>query len=436
MAENPRIAWLIAFDAESNRLQCDDFARLNVKECKHLLTDSTQTLMRLRLEKRVRSNQVVEELRRLQDEGRIDKAWIEKRQGTNKDDAELHSIMLDGTPVELERIYTLEEDAFASGRSKKKKNDAQNKQTTPSLSSASTTPLISNECEEEEEEDDDDDEDDEENNDNADDEDIQSLVKSCMQDIQKSCMKVIQKHISKLEQQVLQQHKRSKKHHRRSPSPQPKAKPAKKPSGLEYNRPPVKLSFLRTASVSELYYSGVWVPEFDVDSEFVDRPNRESRFRSELPVDQYVEGYDIDDLTHDVVHPDIVHCKSKADALKRALYLHFVDQRPVRSAVTLYSLRKSSLDVLCYLKVFFIEYDIDDETTLSGPIPDRPRATATQLAIRGGLPVDWSPEGFYLTGNRFYEGYDIDDRKAEERGKRIQDHAMAMKQDIQKERKA
>jgi hypothetical protein len=28
MAENPRIAWLIAFDTYSPRLQCDDFVQL------------------------------------------------------------------------------------------------------------------------------------------------------------------------------------------------------------------------------------------------------------------------------------------------------------------------------------------------------------------------------------------------------------------------
>jgi len=422
MAEYPYVKWRIAFDANSTRLQCDDFKNLGVKECKHLLTENGQTLMRLRLEKRVRSNPVVDELRRLQNEGRINKAWIEKRSGTKDDAAELLSLMLNGAPVELERIYALEEDA---GEKKKKKKAAP--QTTPSISSASTTPLMSNECDVDEE-DEEEEEDGEEESDDANEADIKSLIKSCMQDIQKR--------LSQLEQQVLQHHKRSKKHHHRSPSPPPKAKPVQKPKELLYNRPPVKLSFLRTASISELYYSGVWVPEFDVDTEFVGRPKREIRFRSELPADQYVEGYDVDDITHDVAHEDIMLYKNKADALKRPFHLHFVDRHPFefRKAVTLNSLRKAPLDVLCYLKIFFLGYDIDDETHFAGPIPDRPRATASQLCTLCKLPPGSSTEGFYLIGHRFYEGYDIEDRNAEAPGKRIQKHATAVKEEIKKER--
>jgi hypothetical protein len=384
MAENPRIAWLIAFDADSPRLRCDDFVQLSVKECKTTLVDATRVLVRLRLEKRVRSNQVVEELRRLLDDGRIQCAWIERRPTAGHDPNE--------APTELERVHDESGEGFA-GKAKKK----------PSAPVAKT-PDAEQESEGEEEED----------------EEVRSLIRACMQDIQQR--------MRQLEHQ-LRSHKRSKKHH----PPPPVAIPPPKPPHVEYNRPPVKLSFLRTASVSELYFSGVWVPEFDVDPSFTRRPNRECRFRSELPADQYVEGYDIDDETHQHV---ALLCSSKADALQRASYMHFVDRRPTRPAVTLRALRHSPLSVLSYLKVFLLSYDIDDESRLPESIPNRPRMTRTELAAKGGISPEWSPEGYYLVGCPFIPGYDIDDHAALEEGQLIQSLALATKQDIHRERKA
>ena len=67
--------------------------------------------------------------------------------------------------------------------------------------------------------------------------------------------------------------------------------------GKKPNRAPVTLTFLRGASVSELYFKGVWIPEYDVDDSFKPAvfPDRGRKFRSE--VRDYIDGYDIDDVT-------------------------------------------------------------------------------------------------------------------------------------------
>jgi hypothetical protein len=372
MADNPRMTWLVAFDSNSPRLQGDDFKQLSVKECKITLIDATKILVQLRLEKRVRSNQVVEELRRLQDDGRIQSAWIEKRPSANDDGIMDSMVQMDGTLLLLERIH----------------------KSTPKSKHKSQSPIPDDGGEDHDE--------------------IQSLIAACMQDIQKR--------MRQLEQQL-----RSRKRTRLPPPLHAK------PPYVEYNRPPVKLSFLRTATVSELYYSGVWVPEFDVDPHFDRRPKRECRFRSELAEDQYVDGYDIDDATYRM-HPDVTLCRDKEEALKRSSYMRFVDKRPTRSAVSLHTLRQSPLNVLCCLRVFLLAYDIDDETRLPEPVPDRPRMTRSELAERNKLPAHWSTEGFGLAGLAFIQDYDIDDVQAEEMGQTIKGSVMAWKQDIQNER--
>jgi hypothetical protein len=418
MAENPRIAWLIAFDADSPRLRCDDFVQLSVKECKTTLVDATRVLVRLRLEKRVRSNQVVEELRRMQDDGRIRSAWIERRPTANEDDFD-SMVQADGTSIDLERIL---DEETAAGKSKKKP------MMTKKRLVHSTPPISNEQCEDEDGEEIQYEEDDEDDEEEGTDDRIKTLIKSCMQDIQKRMLQ--------LEHQ-LRSHKRTKKH--QNPPIKPPGIPYNrpiKPPGIPYNRPPLKLSFLRTASVSELYYSGVWVPEFDVDPT-AGRLKRECRFRSELPADQYVEGYDMDDETYEAMkHPDTVLWKNRADALKRTFYMHFVDRPPLgRLPITLDALRTSNVDVLLHLKILFLDYDTDDETAVPDPKPNRPRMVRTEMAIKGGLNPNWSTDGFYLVGPAFIRGYDMDDVAAEEAGKIIQGHASAFRKELQDERK-
>lgn len=100
--------------------------------------------------------------------------------------------------------------------------------------------------------------------------------------------------------------------------------------GKPPQRPPVTLSFLRTASVSELYFSGIWVPEFDADNEFdchgTSTPQRDRRFLSSFTLrerqvvgsakfkrgddeNRYIPGYDIDDVNYE----DVLGIKAAVD---------------------------------------------------------------------------------------------------------------------------
>ena len=68
-------------------------------------------------------------------------------------------------------------------------------------------------------------------------------------------------------------------------------------NGRKPDRAPVTLTFLRSASVSQLYFKGIWIPEYDADDSFKPAvfPDRGRKFRSE--VCDYIDGYDIDDVT-------------------------------------------------------------------------------------------------------------------------------------------
>jgi hypothetical protein len=457
MAENPRVAWTIAYDVGSRRLQNDDFAQLGVKECKASFADDTRVLVQLRLEKRMRSNPVVEELRRLLNSGRIQRAWIQRRPTT--DDAKIDTMaQLDAEPIELERIDVAEHDDTAAAKSKPKK-----KQLKAAARSASTTPLMVNEPRAQRaksmEEDDEEEEQDEEENDEDADARIKTLIASCMKDLQKDLQKDFQRHLQKRMKQLedkLQGHKRTKNHHAPNPKPKPAAKPIVKPEGLPYNRPPVKLSFLRTASVSELYYSGVWVPGWNLAFDPTFEPKRSPLFLSELPEEEYIEGYDIDDKTYESTkHPDTTLYKDKAEARGRKHWKHFVDSYPVTlfkpvpfspksealpetviygGPASLWALRESSIDVLVLLNVFFLGYDIDDMTQLPDPIPDRPRKTKTELCKEQNMLTIRKNElgGLIYHGLRFVKNYDIDDVMASPKAEDIRGFVRDTWQEMQK----
>jgi hypothetical protein len=433
MAENPRVAWTIAYDVGSRRLQNENFSKLGVKECKASFADDTLVLVRLRLEKRVRSNPVVEELKRLLHAGRIRRAWIEKRAATNAYDADIDTVQpKNGETVELERVDGSDGLPSPAARTTKKK-----------MRSASATPTLSDApradggagSDEEEEDVDEEGEEDVEEDDQEYKARIKALIASCKKDIQN-----LQKSMDQLDQEA-QAPKRTKSHHRQASDPKPKpaapAKPIVKPRGLPYNRPPIKLSFLRTASVSELYYSGVWVPEFDWNNDYQRLPRRESRFRSELPPGEYVEGFDIDDGNEAIKLPDVVHFKNKLpEASGRA---HFAETPPNhRPSITLNTLRGEGVDVLFQLGIFFFDYDIDDLNPAPVPTPDRPRKTRTELGKE--LNHDEFFVANYLDGKiaggfPFIPNYDIDDLLAKDRAEAAINYAQVIKGEIAEARR-
>jgi hypothetical protein len=428
MADNPRVAWTIAYDAGSARMRNNDFTQLSVKECKPSFVDDTRVLVKLHLEKRMRSNPVVEELRRLLRTGRIQRAWIQKRPGTAYDKIDIMAHVDDET-IELERIDGAEHEDTAAAKSKQKKK----KQHKAAARSASTTPLLANEPraqraksseeddneEEDEEEDIEEEEDDQEDqsadeNEEDDNAQIKTLIASCMKDIQKR--------MKQLEQEVRAQ-KRTKNHHHHASDPKPKPtgparkkefpKPEMLPTwGRIKLRTPILLSWLKTATVSELYYAGLWFPNHDVDDKIDPPPLRDACFRSELlgmkEEGEYIENYDIDDL----LHPDLSspYLKDKSAALKRTHYEHFVDHRP-RGAIALYELRRYPYNILHQLQVISLDYDIDDvnpPVEWSEERPPRKRLNCDQVRTlyRYGPYDGLEPV--------FIKGYDIDETKMEE----------------------
>ena len=183
-------------------------------------------------------------------------------------------------------------------------------------------------------------------------------------------------------------------------------------------RPPIRVSFLRSATVTELYYAGVWLPNHDVDNTLVP-PRRECRFRSELTDDAYIENYDIDD----VLQPDRAspHLTDKASALEHTGFLHFTDQPRARPAVLLHALRHAPFDVLVLLRVLRPDHDINDEGPT--PPPNRERHTRTQICERLGLNPHHS--GYKA---HFVRGYDIDDVDGKREADEIRAKALVWKE--------
>ena len=178
------------------------------------------------------------------------------------------------------------------------------------------------------------------------------------------------------------------------------------------------MSFLRSATVTELYYAGVWLPNHDVDNTLAP-PRRECRFRSELTDDAYVENYDIDDL----LQPDRAspHLADKASALQHTGFLHFTDQPRARPAVLLHALRHAPFDVLVLLRVLRPDHDINDEGPT--PPPNRERRTRTQICERLGLNPHHS--GYKA---HFVRGYDIDDVDGKREADEIRAKALVWKE--------
>ena len=355
MVESPRISWIIAFDADPQPLS---FTKLQIAECTVL--PSEIVVMKVRFQKKTRSNPIVEELLRL-----TDVAWIERRPASDPQ-SEFRCVQLsDGTMLEFERVC----------RKKKKE-------------------VVVVECDEE-------DETNEELTPLTSEEKINAIL---------CCVHDIQDRVRRIERQLK----------RKSPEALQPPEIAIINPPQPIRREPISVSFLRKATVTELYFKGVWIPEFDADTTFENPPQRERRFRSELQ--DYVEGYDIDDESFGDTDQLF---KNKAVALSRNSYEHFVDRRPARSAVSLSALRREPFDVLCCLGVIVPNYDIDDERPVA--MANRDRQLRTDICRRIGLPQDWDPTGY---DSHFIKGHDIDDVRGMERAREINEAVLAWKQGL------
>lgn len=370
MAEGARILWCIAINSSSPALQADDFMPTLskvLKECTVLQSaDPSKTVLRLRLLKRLRPTPIVQALRPLLQDGRIRRAWVERPDGPEKVQ------MLEGPRLEMEAVSEMKKRRGASGAKKQKMHE--------------------NGFQSEEEEDEENEEV-EQTSENGSEDGIHTILStidhlerqhrataSTLRDLKRKVAAWMQ---NKEGQQVA--------------IPEKQSIPKLPPPACVLRRPPVRLSWLRAASVSELYYAGVWFPNHDVDDRHP--PPREARFRSECTEGiPYIEHLDIDDLLHpDSANP---YLQDKSVALRRASFLHFTDTR-FRPAVLLRALRTAPYDVLHLLNVFLLDYDVDDEHPLA---PTRERLTRTAICDRFHFNphhVDWR--------SQFIQGYDIDD---------------------------
>jgi hypothetical protein len=367
MTEGARILWCIAIDSSSPALQSDDFIPAFskvLKECTVLQSaDPSKTVLRLRLLMRLRPTPIVQALRPLLQDGRVRRAWIERPDGPEKVQ------MLEGPRLEMEAVSEMKKRKGALGAKKQKmhENGAQSEEEEDEI------------CEEETSE-------------NGSEDGIHTILSTIDHLERQHCATASTLRDLKRKVAAWIQNKEG------APSaiPEKNSIPKLPPPTYILRRPPVRLSWLRAASVSELYYAGVWFPNHDVDDR--NPPPREARFRSECTGgNPYIEHLDIDDLLHpDSANP---YLQDKSTALKRASFLHFTDTR-FRPAVLLRALRTAPYDVLHLLGVFFLDFDVDDEHSLT---PTRERLTRIGICDRfhfNPQHVDWR--------SQFIPGYDID----------------------------
>ena len=335
MAESPRISWIVGFSTKpALPLQ---FTKLKITEWSLLEVADVACVLKLRFNKKTRSNAVIEELSRIEGAG-----WIERRPASDPNTRFRRVRIAGGEVLELEPLF--------------------DKIETEEESEDEMTPA-----------------------------ETLSAILCCVHDIQDR-VRNIECQLKKRKIEVVRSDENVQKE-------VPNSTLNKTPPN---NRPPIRLSFLREASVSELYFHGVWVPEYDRDTAFEGTPPRECRFRSELEEDgDYYIGYDIDDVNYQGQIPLL---KNKTASLALKGFQHFVDHRPARPAVSLQSLRKESVDVLYCLGVFFPGYDTDDLYT--GIEVHRERRLRTEVCDRFCLGREWHPMGY---SKEFVPGYDIDD---------------------------
>jgi hypothetical protein len=408
MSEGTRILWRYAIDAGSRALQKTDLAPalqefvkdLQAEDC----NDPGKHVAQLRFTKRIRPPPIIKSLRQLLETGRIQRAWVERSDGEERVQlANEQWIQLE--PV----VWRQKKKGTPAGAKKQRKAVSEEEQ-------EEEEEVTGEEHEEELEEEKGDDEDNDEDGDHAED-------THCGID-------VILSTINRLERQqrdaasTLRDLKRKigmlKKNKRAGAmdgemageEEEPLSPEVEKiiPPDLVKKRQPVHLKWLRRATVTELYYAGVWFPNCDVDESVKPHPLREACFRSELKDDtDYIENYDIDDILHyNRTNP---YLKDKNDALTRTGYYHFVDEK-YRGRVSLHVMRKASYDILHMLDVFHLDYDIDDENDKvkwSKAMPPRGRVEYKEAHKKHGYGGTDS-----LKGEHFIKGYDIDNTKKEE----------------------
>jgi hypothetical protein len=432
MTEGARILWCFAIDSGSRMLDVNDLApalSTLVNECHSLdSNDSSKIVTRLRLAKRMRSAPIILSLRELLEDGRIQRAWIERQDGAERVRI-ADGQMLQFEPIVAKKKKTKKPTAETHGKKhatlppgakKQKKSAAEEEMPKGGGQGELDNADEDNEDEdgEEEEEENDDDDDDEEEESSG---EINAILSTI--DRLTSTLGVLKRKVVVL---LKKRNKGKRSEESTSEDDAPKIPKLSLPSHIK--RQPVRLSWLRTATVSELYFAGVWFPNHDVDDTIKSAPPRDACFRSELPQGaEYIENFDIDDL----LHPDLTnpYLTNRAAALKVTGKFHFVNQCH-RGAVVLRALRTSAYDVLHQLGVFFLDYDIDDEN----PQPQRPergRLTRTQINDKWKFHTQYMDWEF-----KFIKGYDINDIDAQTKVNYIHGAALEWKEEHNKSREA
>jgi hypothetical protein len=414
MPEGTRILWRCAIDAGSRALQTTDLAPalqalvrdLQPEDC----TDPGKRVAQLRFTKRIRPPPIIKSLRQLLEAGRIQRAWVERPDGAERVQlANEQWIQLE--PV----VWRPKKKGAPAGAKKQRKAVSEEEQDGEE---------DAEEDEEENEEENGDDEDNDEDGNHAEEtycgidvilstinrlERQQRATASTLRDLKRKVGLLKKNKGAGAKYGVLA----GEEEEEYLSADIPKLRPPP----LVTKRPPVRLTWLRKATVSELYYAGVWFPNWDVDESVQPPPLREACFRSELDDDEaYIENYDIDDVNYDLKSP---YLKDKNVALTRKGVWHFNDEK-YRGRVALSTLREARYDILHLLSVFILDYDIDDENKVkwSKDMPRRERLNCDQVRKRykyGELDS--------FRDHHFIKGYDIDDSNKEEKLKYIRGNA-------------
>lgn len=427
MAEGARILWCIAIDSSSPALQIEDFMPALAKhmsECRVMpSTDQSKTVMKLRLQKRLRPTPIAQALRQLLQDGRVQRAWVERPDGPERVQT------VDGPRLEMEMIGLKKK----KGNMQKKRQNGVKKQRKSAPGDEEEQECLSSEEEaghKENEEEMEEGEDEMETTGGGGGNHLDLILSTIdhlerqhrttattLRDLKRKVVALIR---NKGEGSVSSCAASSSTLYD-STGEDKEEQPVQKliPPPYIKLRQPIRLSWLRTASVSELYFAGVWFPNHDVNDAIPpsQAPPRQACFRSELhttttpPEQQYLEDYDIDDLLHpDGANP---YLKDKPAALKREGILHFTDGR-YRPAVLLSALRSAPYDVLHQLNVFHLDYDIDDENPQPHTPPQWGRLTRTQICDKWKFRLD-----FCDWETKFIKGYDINDVATRDKVKHI-----------------
>ena len=403
-SNNRRRHWLIA---ASHALTKHDFdSELCVKECTPIMEDGEKVVMRLHVEKKVRPKTITDELRRLlfTKENAISAAWIGRPSPAAKTTGKMKKDETAADPVVTKAVFS------PDGLLITPLSDGTVFERIPGPSQARDDDAVRHPIQSDDEE-------------PADDCELMiidgmighldairkqmlALKKRLRQEKQRGSHRPATTEVSSASEKEDDPPRHSSKKTRKA-TPQPPLRTlwvllADKPP-----RPPIRLSFLRTASVSELFFQGVWIPDYDLDDIRFRlpedtwnnvHPRRWRRYKSEClmlpPVeeeestqkgedefvidDSYIADYDIDDVdlyngcySACPVQKRLIDVAHKAIYTNRANWLRFVPRLPQRDPITLTALRAEPISVLYELAAFAPGYDILDEGEETVPDPAR-----------------------------------------------------------------